>query len=156
MKIGDYKPALQPVKSFAKPSVEKSPDEFQPAQQEASDPINWAGVSALVGGVGVACGLSAAGLGAASGVSAFVVGGLGGFALVNQGIMSWLGGKDESAAGPISLAAGLIGGLAAAGGAAYLAASHGSPAVGLAVGVASSAATLGAGLWWRHHDSKRD
>jgi hypothetical protein len=155
MKIGEFTPALQPVKTYIKPLVQKSPDEFVPAQQEPLEPIKWGGVSALVGGVGVACGLSAAGLGAASGVSAFVVGGLGGFALVNQGIMSWLGGKDESAAGPISVAAGLVGGLAAAGGAAYLAASSGSPTLGLAVGVASSAATLGAGLWWRHHDSDR-
>jgi hypothetical protein len=104
-----------------------------------------------VGAVGVACGLSAAGLGAASSVSAFVVGGVGGFALINAGVMSTLGGKDESAAGPISVAAGLIGGLAAAGGAAYVAASHGNPALGLAMGVASSAATLGAGLWSRNH-----
>ena len=105
----------------------------------------------LAGGVGAVCGLSAAGLGLASGVSAFVVGGLGGFMLITSGVLSKIGGKDESAAGPIAGALGLVGGLAAGSALAYVAASHGNPLLGLGVGVAGAAATVGAGLWSRHH-----
>ena len=140
--------------SVARPLARKEPDTLsttvtQRDRWESSNPepgtIKWGPALAVVGGVGVASGLAASGLGWASAIPAFLVGGATGFALVSSGVSRLISGQngDTSATGPISGAAGLIGGVGAGVGAAVLALQHCNPLIGLGVGAGIAAVAVG-------------
>lgn len=140
--------------SVARPVARKEPDTLStPVAQndrwETSKPepgkIKWGPALAVIGGVGAAGGLAASGLGWASAVPAFLVGGATGFALVSSGVSRLISGQngDTSATGPISGAAGLIGGVGAGVSAAALALQQGNPLIGLGVGAGIAAVAVG-------------
>ena len=60
-------------------------------------------------------------------------------------------GRDSSGTGPISAFAGVLGGLGSAVGAASLALNHGSPMVGLGLGVAVSTLAAAGGAYVYHN-----
>jgi hypothetical protein len=142
MQITHQRTSQVGLRQLSSPPPQPPPDPQEPEQ----DGVNWAGVSVLCSGVGAVTGLAASGIGYVSPTAGALTGAILGGWMAVSAVEKLMGGKDTSAMGPFALVGGGLGLLGGGYAGAMLAASGGSPGLGLAVGVAAAAATLGAGL----------
>ena len=165
MLISAASPSYANIRS-ATPSVspqvrsEQAPASLDQVQFSAASPedvssdgkIKWGPLLGVIGGVGLTSGLAASGFGWGSAIPAFAVGGAVGLA-VTFGVVDKMisNGRDSSGTGPISAFAGVVGGIGGAVTAASYAFNHGSPMVGLGVGLAVTTLAA-AGTAYSYHN----
>lgn len=148
---------MSPQVSFeqASPALDEVQlSKVSPEARSTEGQVKWGPALGFIGGVGLTAGVAASGLGWVSAVPAFVLGGAVGLFLTHEAVDKMISnGRDSSGTGPISAFASVLGGIGSAVGAASLALSHGSPMVGLGLGVAVSALAAAGGAYV-HHSSR--